>query len=215
MSRPFVDADPGRLALSELESMTVVDAAGAELGELLDVLASLSSDPPAVTAFIVDRDDEQLRASWAQIGEIDVDGRAAAAHRPARASSRRRRCRGDEIALVDAVLDHQVLDMSGASSSACRTCCSTVSDDRLVVHGVDAARAARSCGASASGSSRGVCAKRPGDFVPWDDVNLIAVRLSRLNFIEAFTELAELHPADSPTSSARSARASAPPCWPR
>ena len=34
-----VDADPGRLALSELESMTVVDAAGAELGELLESIS--------------------------------------------------------------------------------------------------------------------------------------------------------------------------------
>ena len=32
--------------------------------------------------------------------------------------------------------------------------------------------------------------------MPWSDVNLIALRLSRLNFVEAFAELAELHPAD-------------------
>jgi Mg/Co/Ni transporter MgtE len=38
--------------------------------------------------------------------------------------------------------------------------------------------------------------QRPGDFVSWDDVNLISVRLSRANFVEAFAEIAELHPAD-------------------
>ena len=35
--------------------------------------------------------------------------------------------------------------------------------------------------------------KKSGDFVPWSDVNLIALRLSRLNFVEAFAELAAPH----------------------
>jgi CBS domain-containing protein len=190
----FVDAAPGRLALSELESMTVVDAAGAELGELLDVLASLASDPPAVTAFIVGRDDEQLRAAWRQIGEIDVDGRRLVLNAPAR-ELKAASLSGEEIALVDAVLDHQVLDVERRKFIRVQDVLLEVDDGRLVVHGVDASSGAVMRRMGLGFLSRRLRA-RPGDFVPWDDVNLISVRLSRANFIEAFTEIAELHPAD-------------------
>jgi magnesium transporter len=190
----FVDAAPGRLALSELESMTVVDAAGAELGELLDVLASLASDPPAVTAFIVGRDDEQLRAAWRQIGEIDVDGRRLVLNAPAR-ELKAASLSGEEIALVDAVLDHQVLDVERRKFIRVQDVLLEVDDGRLVIHGVDASSGAVMRRMGLGFLSRRLRA-RPGDFVPWDDVNLISVRLSRANFIEAFTEIAELHPAD-------------------
>ena len=189
-----MDAAPGRLALSELESMTVVDAAGAELGELLDVLASLASDPPAVTAFIVGRDDEQLRAAWRQIGEIDVDGRRLVLNAPAR-ELKAASLSGEEIALVDAVLDHQVLDVERRKFIRVQDVLLEVDDGRLVVHGVDASSGAVMRRMGLGFLSRRLRA-RPGDFVPWDDVNLISVRLSRANFIEAFTEIAELHPAD-------------------
>jgi magnesium transporter len=189
-----VDADPGRLALSELEAMNVVDAAGADLGELLDVLASLASEPPAVTAFIVGRDDEQLRASWAQIGEIDVDGRrlvltAAVGELEAASVS------GDEIALVDAVLDNQVLDVERRKFIRVQDVVLRVGDDALVVGGVDASSGAVMRRMGLGFLSRRLAA-RPGDFVPWTDVNLISVRLSQANFIDAFTEIAKLHPAD-------------------
>ena len=174
--------------------MTVVDAAGAELGELLDVLASLSSDPPAVTAFIVGRADEQLRAAWSQIGEIDVDGRRLVLNAPAR-ELKAASLSGEEIALVDAVLDHQVLDVERRKFIRVQDVLLEVADGRLVVHGVDASSGAVMRRMGLGFLSRRLRA-RPGDFVPWDDVNLISVRLSRANFIEAFTEIAELHPAD-------------------
>ena len=174
--------------------MTVVDAAGAELGELLDVLASLSPEPPAITAFIVGRDDEQLRASWEQIGEIDVDGRRLVLTVPAGelvAAS----LSGEEIALVDAVLDNQVLDVERRKFVRVQDVLLEVGDDRLVVAGVDASSGAVMRRIGLGFLSRRLSA-RPGDFVPWADVNLISVRLSRVNFIEAFTEIAKLHPAD-------------------
>jgi len=189
-----VDADPGRLALSELESITVVDAAGNELGELLDVLAAPSLDPPPVTGCIVGRDDEQLRASWDQISEIDVDGRrlvlgvTAAELAPASLSS-------DEIALVDAVLDNQVLDVERRKFVRVQDVLLQVADDSLVVAGIDASSGAVMRRMGLGFLSRRLAA-RPGDFVPWEAVNLISVRLSRANFVEAFTEIAELHPAD-------------------
>jgi len=174
--------------------MTVVDAAGAELGELLDVLAAPSLEPPAVTGCIVGRDDEQLRASWAQISEIDVDGRrlvlavTAAELAPASLSS-------DEIALVDAVLDNQVLDVERRKFVRVQDVLLDVGDDRLVVAGVDASSGAVMRRMGLGFLSRRFAA-RPGDFVPWGDVNLISVRLSQANFVDAFTEIAELHPAD-------------------
>jgi CBS domain-containing protein len=189
-----VDTDSGRLALSELESLAVVDAAGSELGELLDVLASLTPDPPSVTAFIVGRDDEQLRVAWDQVGEIDIDGERlkltakAAELAPASLSA-------DEIALVDAVLDKQVLDVQRRKFVRVQDVLLEVGDDRLLVTGVDASSGAVMRRMGLGFLSRRI-RPRPGDFVPWDDVNLISVRLSRANFIEAFTEIAELHPAD-------------------
>jgi CBS domain-containing protein len=189
-----VDADPGRLALSELESMTVVDAAGAQLGELLDVVAVLSPEPPAVTACIVGSDDEQLRASWEQIGEIDVDGRRLVLTVPANELAAAS-LSGEEIALVDAVLDNQVLDVERRKFVRVQDVLLEIGDDRLVVAGVDASSGAVMRRMGLGFLSRRL-SERPGDFVPWDDVNLISVRLSRANFIEAFTEIAELHPAD-------------------
>ena len=69
-----MDEIPGSLALSELDGMKVFDVAGVEIGELGDVVASTALDPPVITAFFIDRDEGQLAASWAQVGEIDVDG---------------------------------------------------------------------------------------------------------------------------------------------
>ncbi len=174
--------------------MTVVDAAGAELGELLDVLASLAPEPPAVTACIVGRDDEQLRASWEQIGEIDVDGRRLVLTVPA-SELAAASLSGEEIALVDAVLDNQVLDVERRKFIRVQDVLLEVGEDRLVVAGVDASSGAVMRRIGLGFLSRRFAA-RPGDFVPWTDVNLISVRLSRVNFIEAFTEIAKLHPAD-------------------
>jgi magnesium transporter len=189
-----VDTDSGRLALSELESLAVVDAAGSQLGELLDVLASFTPDPPPVTAFIIGRDDEQLRVTWDQVGEIDVDGERLVLNVPA-AELAPASLSDDEIALVDAVLDNQVLDVQRRKFIRVQDVMLEVGDGDLVVVGVDA-----SSGAVMRRIGLGFLSRRmrprPGDFVPWDDVNLISVRLSRANFIEAFTEIAELHPAD-------------------
>ena len=189
-----MDDDPGLLSLSELEDMKVVDTAGAEVGELLDVLALCTSDSPAVTAFFIERDDDQVRASWEQVAEVDVDaerlvlGVAAGELEPAS-------LRGDELALVDSVLDNQVLDMRRRVFVRAQDVLLQAREGGLVVTGVDA-----SSGALARRFGLGFLARRlqrrAGDLVPWADVNLIALRLSRLNFVEAFAELAELHPAD-------------------
>ncbi len=174
--------------------MTVVDSSGAELGELLDVLASLSGEPPVVAGCIVGRADEQLRASWDQIAEIDVDARrivlSAAAGELAGAS-----LAGDEIALVDSVLDNQVLDVERRKFIRVQDVLLEVGEDRLVVAGVDASSGAVMRRMGLGFLSRRLAA-RPGDFVPWSDVNLISVRLSQANFIDAFAEIAQLHPAD-------------------
>ncbi|HEY5387769.1 MAG TPA: hypothetical protein VIL79_07680, partial [Thermoleophilia bacterium] len=189
-----MDDGPGSLALSELEDMTVVDAAGTQIGELLDVVALCASDAAVVTGFFVERDDDQYRISWAHVAEIDVDGEKlhlsclAADLEPAWV-------RGDELALVESVLDHQILDMRRRVFVRVQDVLLEAGDGDLVVGGVDA-----SSGALAKRFGLGFLSRRlprrSGDFVPWADVNLIALRLSQLNFVEAFAELAELHPAD-------------------
>jgi magnesium transporter len=189
-----VDPAPGRLELSDLESLTVVDAAGAEVGELIDVVANLAAQPPRVCAFIIERDEAQLRASWEQLRAIDVDGKRlelgvdAAALEPATV-------RGEEIALVDAVLDNQILDVQHRRFVRVQDVILETSDDGIQLVGVDAGAGAVMRRMGLGFLSRS-WRRRPGDFVPWDDVNLISVRLSRANFIEAFAEIAELHPAD-------------------
>jgi magnesium transporter len=183
-----------RLELSELESMTVVDAAGETVGELVDVIASPGPSFALVTAFIVATDDEQWRVEWEQVRGIDVDAERLdlncldEAVLPASIS-------GDEIALVDAVLDNQVLDVERRKFVRVQDVLLEPHDDRLVVAGVDA-----STGAVMRRMGLGFLSRRwshkPGDFVAWEQVNLISVRLSRANFVEAFAEIAELHPAD-------------------
>ena len=174
--------------------MKVVDSAGVQVGELLDVLALCTSDAPFVTAFFIERDDDQVRASWDQVAEIDVDGERlrlcceAAELEPAS-------LRGDELALVESVLDNQVLDMRRRVFVRAQDVLLAPRDAGLAVLGVDV-----SSGALARRFGLGFLSRRlprrSGDLVPWADVNLIALRLSRLNFVEAFAELAELHPAD-------------------
>jgi CBS domain-containing protein len=174
--------------------MKVVDAAGVEVGELLDVLALCTSDTPAVTAFFIERDDDQVRATWDQVAEIDVDGERLRLGVPAGALEPAS-LRGDELALVDSVLDNQVLDMRRRVFVRAQDVLLRPHEGGLVVTGVDA-----SSGALAKRFGLGFLARRlqrrAGDLVPWADVNLIALRLSRLNFVEAFAELAELRPAD-------------------
>ena len=103
--------------------------------------------------------------------------------------------RPDELALVDALLDNQVLDMRRRAFVRVQDVVLAPDEDHLVVAGVDASSAALARRFGLGFISRRL-PKQSGDFVPWDDVNLIALRLSRLNFVEAFAELAELHPAD-------------------
>jgi len=190
----FVDEDPSSLALSELEDMKVVDADGRAVGELLDVVALCTPDTAVVTGFFVDLDDEQWRVSWAQVAEIDVDAEqlnlccAAADLVPAS-------LRSDELALVDSVLDNEVLDMRRRVFVRVQDVLLQPHDGDLGVAGVDASGGALARRFGLGFLSRRL-PRRSGDFVPWADVNLISLRLSRLNFVEAFAELTELHPAD-------------------
>jgi magnesium transporter len=189
-----MDEIPGSLALSELDGMKVLDAAGEEVGELVDVVATTTQDQPVVTAFFIDRDDGQLAASWAQIAEIDVDGERLLLGVPLEAV-KAASLRPDELSLVDALLDNQALDMRRKTFVRVQDVVLEPVDDHLVVSGVDASSAALARRFGLGFISRRL-PKRSGDFVPWADVNLIALRLSRLNFVESFAELAELHPAD-------------------
>jgi CBS domain-containing protein/sporulation protein YlmC with PRC-barrel domain len=189
-----MDEIPGSLALSELDGMKVLDVAGTEVGELADVVASTATDRPVVTAFFIDRDEGQLAASWAQVGEIDVDGERLLLGVPLEAV-KAASLRPDELPLVDALLDNQVLDMRRRAFVRVQDVVLTPDEDHLVVAGVDAGSAALARRFGLGFISRRL-PKKSGDFVPWADVNLIALRLSRLNFVESFAELAELHPAD-------------------
>jgi CBS domain-containing protein/sporulation protein YlmC with PRC-barrel domain len=190
-----MDEIPGSLALSELDGMKVLDVAGVEVGELADVVASTVTDTPVVTAFFIDRDEGgQLAASWGQVGEIDVDGERLLLGVPL-AAVKPASLRPDELSLVDALLDNQVLDMRRRAFVRVQDVVLAPDEDHLVVAGVDASSAALARRFGLGFISRRL-PKKSGDFVPWDDVNLISLRLSRLNFVEAFAELAELHPAD-------------------
>ena len=189
-----MDDDASSLALSELEDMKVVDVAGVVVGELLDVVALSSLEAPPVTGFFIERGDDQLRAAWEQVAEVDVDGEtlrlscAAGELEPAS-------LRGDELALVESVLDNQVLDMRRRAFVRVQDVLLGAGEGVLVVSGVDASHGALARRFGLGFLSRRL-PRRTGDFVPWEDVNLIALRLSRLNFVESFAELAELHPAD-------------------
>ena len=194
-SRPSVDATPGPLALSELEAMIVVDAAGEEVGELIDVVANLVTDPPLVNGFFVQGgEDEQLFVRWDQVQAVDVDEERLELRVP-RSRLAPSSLRPDEIALVDAVLDNQVLDMRHRKFVRVQDVTLEPRGGDLAVTGVDASGGAVMRRIGLGFLSRRL-PRREGDFVPWDDVNLISLRLSRLNFVEAFAELAELHPAD-------------------
>ena len=189
-----MDEIPGSLALSELDGIKVLDVSGLEIGELGDVVATTTQDPPVVTAFFIDRDDEQWRVSWAQVAEIDVDGERLLLGVPLEAV-KPASLRPDELSLVDALLDNQVLDMRRKAFVRVQDVVLEPAEDHLVVSGVDASSAALARRFGLGFLSRRL-PRKSGDFVPWEDVNLIALRLSRLNFVEAFAELAELHPAD-------------------
>ncbi len=153
--------------------MKVYDAAGTEVGELADMVASTAMDPPVVTAFFIDRDEGQLAASWAQIAEIDVDGERlplGVPHEAVKAAS----LRPDELSLVDALLDNQVLDMRRRTFVRVQDVVLEPAEDHLVVSGVDASSAALARRFGLGFLSRRL-PKRSGDFVPWRDVNLIAL----------------------------------------
>jgi CBS domain-containing protein len=184
----------GSLALSELDGMKVLDVGGELVGELVDVVATTTVEPPVVTAFFIDRGEGQLAASWAQVAEIDVDGERVLLGVPL-AAVKPASLRPDELSLVDALLDNQALDMRRRTFVRVQDVVLEPAEDHLVVAGVDASSAALARRFGLGFLSRRL-PKKCGDFVPWDDVNLIALRLSRLNFVEAFGELAELHPAD-------------------
>jgi magnesium transporter len=189
-----MDDTPGSLALSELEDIKVIDAAGAEVGELLDVVALRTADTAVVSGFFVERDADQVRVSWEQVAEIDVDADKLLLN-CLTADLQPASLRGDELALVDSVLDNQVLDMRRRAFVRAQDVMLQADQGYLVVSGVDAGTGALARRFGLGFLSRRL-PRRSGDFVPWSDVNLIALRLSRLNFVEAFAELAELHPAD-------------------
>jgi magnesium transporter len=180
------------IALSRLQELTVLDREGAPVGDIADVVVALLPEPPVVTGLIVAHGDEQLRARWAQAAQLDPSAGelrlSAALEQLAPAS-----LRADEVALVDQVLDNQVLDVSRRKLFRAQDVTLERRGGRLIVTGVDTSGSAvlRRIGLGFLAGGR-----REGQFIPWEDVNLISLRLSRLNFIEAFTELADLHPAD-------------------
>lgn len=190
-----MDADPGPLALSDLESLAIVDVDGQRVGEVIDVVVDTRLDLPLVNGFFVrGADDAQLFVRWDQVRSLDVAGERAelrvALERLAPSS-----LRADEIALVDAVLDKQVLDIRKREFVRVQDVLLESRAEGLVVSGVDASSGAVMRRIGLGFLSRRM-PRRTDDFVPWQDVNLISLRLSRLNFIEAFAEVAELHPAD-------------------
>jgi CBS domain-containing protein/sporulation protein YlmC with PRC-barrel domain len=189
-----VDDGPAPLPLSELEAMTVLDADGVQVGELVDVFAVFSPHTPPVTGFLIVRDEEQVRVGWDDITELDVDGERLRLRVP-RQALEPASLRGDEIALFDAVLDKQVLDMSRRAFVRVQDVLLEERDGRLVVTGIAIGGGALARRFGLGFLSRRL-AVRASDVVPWGDVNLISLRLSRLNFVEAFAELAELHPVD-------------------
>ncbi len=199
----IVDIDPplgpadsfdSPLELSELQSLSVTDADGQVVGELTDVLATLAADNAAVTAIFIEHENEQLRAAWEQIAEIDVDEGTVRLH-VGLAALAPASLRGDELALVDSVLDKQVLDVRRRKFVRVQDVALRADGGRLALAGVEAGHGAMVRRMGLGFLSRRL-PKRPEDFVSWSDVNLISLRLSRLNFIDAFAELAELHPAD-------------------
>jgi magnesium transporter len=189
-----MDEIPGSLMLSELDGMKVLDVEGAEVGVLADVVVSTVNEPPRISAFFIDRDDTQLAASWAQVAVVDVDGGRLLLGVPVPAVQPAS-LRPDELSLVDAVLDNQVLDMRRRAFVRVQDVVLAPQEDHLMLAGVDAGSAALARRFGLGFLSRRMT-KKEDDFVPWSDVNLISLRLSRLNFVEAFAELAELHPAD-------------------
>jgi CBS domain-containing protein/sporulation protein YlmC with PRC-barrel domain len=174
--------------------MTVIDAAGVEIGELIDVVADTSADPPLVSAFFILHDDEQLAASWAQVAAVDIEHERLRLGVPLE-RVKPAALRGDELALVDAVLDKQVLDMRDRTFVRVQDVLLEMREGRLVVAGVDASSGAVMRRMGLGFLSRRM-ARKADDVVPWEEVNLIPLRLSRLNFVEAFAEVAEMHPAD-------------------
>ncbi len=186
--------DSASLALSDLEDMKVVDVNGAECGELLDVAAVCSAETCSVTGFLVESGKEQLRASWDQVAEIDVDGERLRLCVPGKELAPAW-LRSDELELVDSVLDNQVLDMRRRTFVRVQDVLLEPAEGQLVVAGVDTSSGALARRFGLRFLSRKLSTSG-GSFLPWEDVNLISLRLSRLNFVEAFAELAELHPAD-------------------
>jgi magnesium transporter len=180
------------LALSRLQESAVLDRDGAPAGDVSDVIVALVPEPPVVTGLILARDDEQLRAPWAQVSQLDPDRGelrlSVALEQLAPAS-----LRADELALVDQVLDKQVLDVSRRKLFRVQDVALERRAGRLLVTGVDTSSSAvlRRIGLGFLAGGR-----KEGQFIPWDDVNLISLRVSRVHFIEAFAELADLHPAD-------------------
>ena len=187
-------SDDGSLTLSELQQLTVLDKNGAAIGDVADVVVALVSEPPLVTALMLEHGEEQLRVGWTQVTAVDLDEEQlrlnVTVDELVPAS-----LRADEIALVDSVLDNRVLDVERRRLVRVQDVVLERSAGRLTVTGVDT-----SGGAVLKRVGLGFIAdhlaRRPEHFVPWDDVNLISLRLSRPNFVEAFQELAEMHPAD-------------------
>jgi magnesium transporter len=180
------------LALSRLQEFTVLDRDGAPAGDVGDVIVALLPEPPVVTGLILTLGDEQLRARWAQVSQFDPE-RGELRLSATRGQLAPASLRADEIALVDQVLDNQVLDVSRRKLFRAQDVALDRRGGRLVVIGVDTSGSAvlRRIGLGFLAGGR-----KEGQFIRWDDVNLISLRLSRLNFIEAFTELADLHAAD-------------------
>jgi magnesium transporter len=189
-SLAIVNEEP--LALTRLQEFSVIDRDGSSAGDVSDVIVALLPEPPVVTGLILPHGEGQPRARGTQVSGLDVERGelrlSAEVEQLAPAW-----LRADEIALVDQVLDKQVLAVSRRRLFRVQDVALERRAGRMVVTGVDTSSSAmlRRIGLGFLAGGR-----KEGQFIPWDDVNLISLRLSRPNFIEAFTELADLHPAD-------------------
>jgi hypothetical protein len=199
-----VDADV-RLALSELESQGR-RRDGTEIGELIGVVASSlrrPSSPPSSSP--------ATTSSWRVLGaggEIDVDGgrlllkcppRRPRAARPCATASRPRRRRSRQAGRQHA--RPPFVRVRTSSSSRATAGRSPASTPAARARAPFRARLPRPPAAAHERATSSL-GRRQRDLAA----------LSRLNFVEAFAELAELHPADIADVVGQVGRASARPC---
>lgn len=179
---------------SKLQQAKVFDVVGRPLGTIKDLVASLSTDYPVVTAlFLRGGPRRDLRVSWRQVRSFEESEVYLACRQEDVAADPPRE---DEVHLVRDLLDKQIVDTEGRKLIRVQDLQLARVDGKIRLMAVDISLQAILRRLGLGFVAEGLARRLPPQLIDWRHVNLLTSPGPNVRLKVSHKNLALLHPAD-------------------